>query len=300
MGVKLITHLQKPYPLEKTPKFVIFNFLAIGLFVSLFLLIFQPFGSSVYIQEGRSWVLWVYGLIAGLVLLFNLLLLPRMFPRFFNESKWNIIKQICFMFWHIISIGISNLIFSHIITERELSLFSVVRFIFEALAIGFFPIIISVFSMNNYYLKKYITSTKTMNKKIASFSSTNQKEKEAEELPGIVLTSETGKEEIVVNLNNLLFIKSIENYIEVYLAEGDKIKSTLMRNSLKRIEDNLQDFSYIFRCHRTYLVNVYHIHKVTGNSHGYKLIFNGFDYPIPVSRSNSEKFKKLVTKILDY
>jgi DNA-binding LytR/AlgR family response regulator len=51
-----------------------------------------------------------------------------------------------------------------------------------------------------------------------------------------MIASETGKEKIEINLDDLLFIKSIDNYVEVYRRDGDNIKVILLRSSLKRIK----------------------------------------------------------------
>ncbi len=291
MIIKLRVFLQQPFPFEMSIRQIALSLIGVGLFVSLFLVIFQPFGSGEYIREGRIWILWGYGFVTSLVLLFDILLLPRIFPRIFNETKWNVFRGICFQFWHIISIGTANILYSNYIGGKQISVSVALGFFLETLSVGFFPITISVVSIYSYLLKKYVESTKKINERIVSFE--NQREEAAERSQKIVITSETGKEKIEINLKDLLFIKSIDNYVEVYLADRDNIEIILLRSSLKRIEENLKSYPFLFRCHRTYLINVNNISSVTGNSQGYKLIFKGVEYSIPVSRSYSKILLKL-------
>ena len=112
----------------------------------------------------------------------------------------------------------------------------------------------------------------------------------------ISLSSDSGRDSIKINLTNLLLVKSVENYVEIYSKSAQGIQKELLRSSLKRIEDKLKFYSSIFHCHRTYLVNMKHIDQITGNSQGYKLTIKGFEDSIPVSRSYSKTFREFVTQ----
>jgi len=273
-------------------KRIVLSSFGIGLFVSLFLVIFQPFGSEDYVMEGRTWVLIGYGLVTSLVLLFDMLLLPGIFPGIFNETKWNLFRGICFQLLHIIFISTGNILYSYFIVGKELNIISVLGFFLTTLSIGVFPVTISILTFHHYLLKKYVESTEKINERIVS--SENQRGETAEKSKIVVITSETGKEKIEINLKALLFIKSIDNYVEVYRADNNDIDKILLRSTLKRIEENLKAYPLLFRCHRTYIINVNNIFNVTGNSQGYKLKFKGVDYLIPVSRDYSKKLFKLI------
>jgi hypothetical protein len=292
MFAKIRTFFKQPFPFENSIARIFLSSITIGLFVSLFLLIFQPFGSGEYILEGRAWILWGYGVVTFIILMANILILPAVFPQIFNETKWNVLKGIYFQFWLIVSIGTANLFYAKFIGKKNLSIMDFPGFLLTALAIGFFPVILSIFSIHSYLFKKYIESTEKINKRIASFE--NQKSKKDETPPVVIITSETGKDKVEINLNDLLFIKSVDNYVELYKTDNDNIEMLMLRSSLKRIEGNLKEYPNLFKCHRAFLVNVKNISKVTGNSQGYKLNFKGIGYSIPVSRNYSKELLKLV------
>ncbi|MBN1272973.1 MAG: LytTR family transcriptional regulator [Candidatus Aminicenantes bacterium] len=176
--------------------------------------------------------------------------------------------------------------------KTELEFPTVITFFLTTFAIGFFPISIGVLSSHYYLLNKYAESAKRLNENIPKG---DKPRKETTETSGCVLiTSENEKDKIEVSLHDLLFIKSVDNYIEVYKTHHNNIKKTLLRGTLKRIEEDLKLVPCLFRCHRTYIVNVNNISKVTGNSQGYKLLFNFIDYSIPVSRDCSKTLLKMI------
>ncbi|MFC1724543.1 LytR/AlgR family response regulator transcription factor [candidate division KSB1 bacterium] len=262
------------------------------MFVSLFLVVFLPFGSEQYVREGRTWILWGYGLVTSLVLIFNMLLLPKIFPGIFIEAKWNVFKGICLQFLHIIFIGTANILYSNLIIGNELNISEVLNFFLATLAIGFFPVVMGVLSAHYFLLIKYVGSAEHISEKISLIE--DQKEYESENPLNVLITSETGKEETELSLKDLLFIKAIDNYIEIYRKNGDNTKTIVLRSTLTRIEEALNMYPFLFRCHRSYLVNINSILRVTGNSQGYRLLFKGVDYSIPVSRNYSKKLLRLI------
>jgi hypothetical protein len=292
MFAKLGDFLRQPFPFEKSITRILFSSFIVGLFVSIFLLVFRPFGSGEYILEGRTWILWGYGFVTFLILLADMLVLPAVFPRIFDKTKWNIFKAICFQFWYIVSIGAANLFYAKFIGEKNINILDVPGFLLTALAIGIFPITLGVLSIHIFLLRKYLASAKEINERIVSLGSRRGATDEGRQ--AVVITSETGKEKAEINLKDLLFIKSVDNYVEVYKTDGGNVKMIFLRSSIKRIEANLKEPPLLFKCHRAFLVNVSNISRVMGNSQGYKLIFAGVDHSIPVSRNYSKKLKELI------
>lgn len=286
--------LRQPFPFYiPLTRILCFSFTT-GLFVSVFLLVFKPFGSGDYILEGRTWILWGYGFVTFFILLVDMLVWPAVFPGFFNETKWNVARGIGFQFWHIISIGAANLLYAALVGEKEIRLLAVPGYLLQALAVGFFPITLGIFSIHSILLKKYAESTRRINDNILALESqTDDSEKNSEI---VAFSSEGGKEEVEIRLQDLLFIKSADNYVEIYKTENDQIKMIFLRSSLKRIEQTLKDHPFLFKCHRAFLVNIKNISKVAGNSQGYMLIFKGIEYAIPVSRYTSKNLFKLITR----
>ena len=90
---------------------------------------------------------------------------------------------------------------------------------------------------------------------------------------------------ISIPVKNIYYIKSVGNYIEI--IEKNNKRRHLIRYSLKNLDNKYTD---LYRCHKSYLVNIPHITKITGNTKGYKLELK--DLPgvtIPVSRTKGKK-----------
>jgi DNA-binding LytR/AlgR family response regulator len=109
----------------------------------------------------------------------------------------------------------------------------------------------------------------------------------------LVLKSDNMRETFEIDPEDILFVESVGNYVEItYLKGGAQAETALLRSSLKRIERQLKDFPFLFKCHRGYIVNIKRIQKTNGNAQGYKLYFEGVDKEIPVARSYLKKFKE--------
>jgi len=110
----------------------------------------------------------------------------------------------------------------------------------------------------------------------------------------MILKSDT-RENLRLNLRNLLYIEAQENYSMVVWSEGDAVHEKLLRVTLKNIEDQINDPDVI-RCHRSFIINTRAKFKILGNSNGYQLKSGLLKKNIPVSRSLG---KKIVAKIRD-
>ncbi len=73
-----------------------------------------------------------------------------------------------------------------------------------------------------------------------------------------------------------------------------QIDSILFRGTLKKFEETLAEHDFLFRCHKTFLVNLLHVHLIKGNALGLKLYIMGVVNPVPVSRNlNKEILERL-------
>ena len=95
-------------------------------------------------------------------------------------------------------------------------------------------------------------------------------------------------------LGKILFIKSANNYIEIYFLEEDQIEKKLLRNTLKNIELQIESYPTLVRCHRTYVVNTLYFEKFNGNCNHHEITIKGYTKPIPVSRHYYLKVKEVV------
>ena len=89
----------------------------------------------------------------------------------------------------------------------------------------------------------------------------------------------------VINPDSVLYIGAEENYIHIFYSDGSRIKSYVLRNSMKAV-DELCLTNGLVRCHRSYYVNPTHIKVLRKDREG--VVFAVLDVndvkDIPVSR----------------
>lgn len=98
------------------------------------------------------------------------------------------------------------------------------------------------------------------------------------------LSSDNGKDQVAVALDDLLYLESQDNYVAVTWMEAEARRSSLIRSSLKRLEQIL-DEPLLLRCHRSFIVNLARVRGCHGNRHGLQLTLEGADRQVPVSRA---------------
>jgi len=105
--------LTKPYPKSKDFKRKLLSAFMFGLFVFLFLLIFQPFGINMWQSSYKVLRLMGYGLITSSVLIANSIIIETIFKSWFKEEKWTVWKEILWTLWTVLLIGTLNLLYSN-------------------------------------------------------------------------------------------------------------------------------------------------------------------------------------------
>lgn len=98
---------------------------------------------------------------------------------------------------------------------------------------------------------------------------------------------------IAIDLDQVLYMKSADNYVAVYYLKEEKVKKELVRTTMKKLESELQDFP-IRRCHRSFMVNIKKISVSEKSQQGLSLSLK--DYPgenIPVSKNYKALFTQL-------
>lgn len=101
--------------------------------------------------------------------------------------------------------------------------------------------------------------------------------------------SQNQKEKIMILTDDILYLTSEDNYVEIFYLSGSSIKSEILRNTLKNIEEQLPENSDLHRCHRSYMVNFRQITKLHGKNRKLLLTLKeGLE--IPVSDKYKQKF----------
>lgn len=104
------------------------------------------------------------------------------------------------------------------------------------------------------------------------------------------------RDSLVVNPQDIVYVESIANYLNIVYFNDADLCNKRLRSSLRDIEKALEEFPFMVRTHRAFLVNIQFITEVSGNSASMKASLFGCDKVIPVSRSNIGEFKKIISE----
>ena len=273
------SHLLKEidYPARYQPRNLFRTSAIIFGMLLLFLLVFEPFG--VYTPEHKMnyfFICVLHALSPALIVYayFNIL-------YHFNAGKnWNLLTEYRHVLLMLLIIGVASFLMRDLIYQNALN-WSIHYFLVEirnCLVCGiFFYFILRLAGF--YYLSKKGDSF------VFQFSPLK-----AEVPASRIIQTQVRQDDFSLDINHLLFARAEGNYIQLTTIDNEQVNTELKRISLTRFESQLSAYPQFFRCHRTSLVNILHIDKVSGNSQGYLLAFHNTASTVPVSRAQLQNF----------
>jgi len=249
-----------------------------GLGIFLFILFFQPF--DIQKPDFNTYILLIAGFGGITFVLLGIVqqILHWIFDRVFKLVEWNLMNLLVLQFLIWILHAVSFTFYLHYVGRVPLSIFLV----FKVALLSLFPPALNVLISEIQHLRSQVIELFQKNKKLIEF---NNGLKDAEH-HNVELISENRSEKLKLELNTLIMVKSAENYVEIIFRENDAIQRKLLRATLKNIEDQLSNFSSMVRCHRTCIINTFHVRKLHRTHKGYHLIMTDSSEFIPVSRQH--------------
>lgn len=277
--------LNRPYSFNDDLKYNLRLSIGISIGMFLFYLFFQPLDLRNEDFNNRLVIIAGFGFITFFLLGLNLIFLPLIFPKFFQTGKWNIIRDIILNAWIWILISTAYTFYARYVGLIEITAHSM----FKILLLGLAPVAIMIVTNQNKILKQYLQNALDLTKILDKEG--NGKSENSEE---VTIESDNKSESLLINIKNLLLIKSANNYIEVFWLEDENTNKTLIRNTLTNVEHQLLKYPEIIRCHRTALVNKNYIEKKHNSPGGLQLKLRGIEEMVAVSRQYAIKVKEQV------
>ncbi len=111
----------------------------------------------------------------------------------------------------------------------------------------------------------------------------------------IQILDEKGEMRLSIRRENLVLIESADNYVCVYYINGDKAKKTMVRNTLARVAEHLEN-TRIVRCHRSYMINLDHVKVLHRDKEGVFIELGIEGMPdVPISKTYAENITDWIT-----
>jgi len=285
MKNKTSKYLSQPAPVNEKPWLSVLLCVAIVIFI---LAIFEPFNFKLN-SLGQVWVLVGFALVTMLVTSIAFVLLPKIFTRFYNPDKWTIGRSLLNNASFLIIMGIGVVCYDYFIIMKQLPEYFPMGFLidlFAVLTIGIVPLSIITIITQNSTLKRNLNSSKEINQILSERINTSSTKED-----DLISLSGSTKESISIDPEDILYIESEGNYVNVHYRQGDKIIYKQIRSTIKQMEESLQNHSIFIRCHRAFIVNINHISSAQGNAQGYQLTLSNVHQEIPVSRTYLKNLK---------
>lgn len=281
---KVFSWLKRPYFVNTNLITNLWIDLMLGASVFLFLIVFEPFHISLMDNNKVLFTLG-FGGITFLVAYTYTLLFFVVFKNFANEDNYNVAKNILFLSLVLSSISLFNFKYQDFFFRRyELpTRSSFTQSLLKTLSVGTFPILLYTLYTEMYYRKK--------REKISAriMESRNLSSKKNSDIIEIKIHGNNKDEVLVFNIDRLTYVSSEKNYTSFFLTHDNGLDEKILRLPLHKVMLQLSVYNWIIRCHKSYIINTNSVQKVTGNARGYYLHMNILDFPIPVSRSYSER-----------
>jgi len=250
----------------------------------------QPFGFGQAPVSNLNLFAAGYGIITVLTVL-GFALFEKIFPSWFIENKWTVGKNILLYLVIIFFIGSFNFFYTGLTTGMPLNLNTFFNFQVFTLSVTF--IVVSAMTMVKYFksLNFYRSEGEKVEKEVLGIKHSPDPEL-------LVFKSENEKESLQIPMDSLLYIEAADNYCKFVFKKENKLTNSMLRSSMKKIEDQITR-PELFRCHRTYIVQLRNVKRVNGNSQGYRLHFEGSTESVPVSRRLNEEIHKRLEELND-
>lgn len=248
----------------------------ISLAMFLFVLFFQPFDYQM--EDFNDRLIFTLGIavITFLILVIFRIVMPVSLTSRIHAESLKISNEVglIILIWFFITTA--NIFYLFYVGKVELTLSVGVKIaLFSA-----FPSIILKLADVNMSLREQLRHFVRRNMKLEH----DLANAEMQQNDPVVLESDTQTDKIELFPDDIMMIRSADNYVDIYYKSEDKVEHKLLRNTLKNMQHTLREQHDFRRCHRTCIVNTAYIVNMTNSYKGHRLKLLDMDEEIPVSR----------------
>ena len=274
-------------------------------FMVVALAVFKPFGLDAW-----QWQAYVH-LVAFWVIGFSICMLTDIIlkyivkmPRSFQKGVDYIIRRnLWFQLINTPLVALGICLYRHFVLSNRVegNQFSVVNFLETLVIIAFCSFAIGLywrFKYRSKYLAMELEETRLLNEELKKVQESKvhdsddvQKNATSPVDSSLTLTGTTN-ESVTLQISHLLYIEAVGNYVKVSHLCDNQVHADMLRATMKQMEETLQNYPMIVRCHRAFLVNLSQVEQIVSHSGSTQLIVKHCHESLPVSRSNMSTIKE--------
>ena len=263
-------------------------------FMVVALAVFKPFGLDAW-----QWQAYVH-LVALGVIGFSICMITDIIlkyvikmPRSFKKGAEYIIRRnLWFQLINTPLVALGICLYRHfVLSDRiEGNQLSLVNFLETLAIIAFCSFAIGLywrFKYRSKYLAMELEETRLLNEEL--------KKMQEERVEELTLTGTTN-ESVTLQISRLLFMEAVGNYVKVSHLRDDQVHTDMLRATMKQMEETLQGYPMIVRCHRAFLVNLGQVEQIVSHSGSTQLLIKHCHESLPVSRSNMSQVRAAIKR----
>ena len=275
-------------------------------FMVLAIAIFKPFGFEVgqwqaYLHLLSLFVLGMSSCFITEVILRYIVHMPRSYERGIN---YIISRNLRFQLINTPLVALFICLYRHFVMSSmvESNRLSLSNYLETLAIIAFLSFAIGLywrFKFRSKYLAMELEETRLLNeelKEIQQKTSPTPIPKQSSEMKleeAFTLTGTTN-ESVTLQIVHLLYIEAVGNYVKVNHLNNGEVHTDLLRATMKQLEETLQVYPMIVRCHRAFLVNLGQVEQIVSHSGSTQLLIKHCHESLPVSRSNMAQIKTAI------
>ena len=279
-------------------------------FMVLAIAIFKPFGLGVwqwqaYIHLLAIFALGMFSCFLTEVILRYIVRMPRSYDR---GISYIISRNLRFQCINTPLVSLLICIYRHFAMSSlvEGNKLSLSNYLETFVIIAFLSFAIGLywrFKFRSRYLAAELEETRQMNEQLKKLQTLNTgaPRQTEDDLPigdtdqdSQITLEGTTNEHVTLDISDLLYIEAVGNYVKVCKLQGNEAHANMLRATMKQMEDALEAYPMIVRCHRAFMVNLAQVEQISSNSRAMQLVMRHSHDAIPVSRSNVNKLKELL------
>ena len=279
-------------------------------FIVVALAVFKPFGLDAwqwqaYIHLVALGVIGVFICMITDIILKYIVKMPRSFKK---GAEYIIRRNLWFQFINTPLVALGICLYRHfVLSDRvESNQFSLVNFLETLVIIAFCSFAIGLywrFKFRSKYLAMELEETRQLNEELKKIQSEKPSESPLQQAPeSTVCQSQeltlagTTNESLRLQVSHLLFIEAVGNYVKVSHLCDNQVHTDMLRATMKQMEETLQGYPMIVRCHRAFLVNLGQVEQIISHSGSTQLLIKHCHESLPVSRSNMAQVKAAIKR----
>ena len=291
-------------------------------FMVLAIAIFKPFGLEMwqwlaYVHLLALFVLGMFSCFLTEVILKYLVGMPRSHDRGVN---YIISRNLRFQFINTPLVSLLICLYRHFAMSElvEGNRLSLSNYLETLVIIAFLSFAIGLywrFKYRSKYLAMELEEIRELNEKLKTLSQPLPREgsdypageKTSEEvstpLPcreglgeSLLLLRGTTNESVTLHVSHLLYIEAVGNYVKVSHLRDGQVHTDMLRATMKQMQETLQGYPMIVRCHRAFLVNLGQVEQIVSHSGSTQLLIKHCHESLPVSRSNMAQVRAAIKR----